>query len=101
MINVWVWALFALAALTIASCAPVQRQPSDPAVAERITAICMASGFFKAVNGVLVVAYPPALIPAQIANYGIDQVCADPERFSSDVSTARWLIHNMPWKKVA
>jgi hypothetical protein len=74
----------------------VMQQPADPAVVKRIVAICTTSGFFKVVNGTIALAYPPAQIPAQILDYGIDQVCTDPERFASDISTVEWLLKNMP-----
>ena len=79
----------------VAACSVV-RQPADPAVVNRIVAICTTSGFFKVVNGTIALAYPPAQIPAQILDYGIDQVCMHPERFASDISTVEWLLKNMP-----
>ena len=38
----------------------------------------------------------PPLRPAKLLDYGIDQVCTNPERFASDVSTVEWLLRNMP-----
>jgi hypothetical protein len=39
--------------------------------ADRIEAICIASGFFKLVNGAIVLAAPAAQLPI-VSNYGID-----------------------------
>ena len=83
-------ALFTTAALLTACVAP---QPADPAVVVKITRICMASCFFHVVNGGLALVYP---VPALLLDYGIDQVCMNPERFASDVTTVEWLLKNMP-----
>ncbi len=71
-------------------------QPPNPDVTARIVAICTHSGFFKLLNGVVVLAYPPASLPVSIINMGIDRVCINPEKFSSDVSTVEWLLRNIP-----
>jgi hypothetical protein len=83
-------ALAVTAALLTACVAP---QPADPATVAKITRICMASGFFHLVNGGLALVYP---VPARLLDYGIDQVCMNPERFASDVSTVEWLLKNLP-----
>lgn len=85
----------------LAGCANITPQPADPKVVQRIENVCMASGYFKFVNGALALAYPPAAVPAQIFNRGIDQVCGDPVKFAGDVSTVEWLVRNMPWKQVS
>ena len=92
--------LMAVAVGLLASCANITPQPADPVVVRRIEGICLASGYFKFIDGALALAYPPAAVPVEIFNRGVDRVCADPVKFATDVSTIQWLIKNMPWKQV-
>lgn len=82
-------------ALFLASCSAVQRQPADPGVVTRIESICMSTGLFKFVDGVIALAVPIASVPIALINAGVDQVCMDPERFASDKATVKWLIKNI------
>ena len=81
--------------LLLSACTPVQQQPADPDVVARIERICTASGFFKLVNGAVVLAVPAAAIPIALLNAGVDKVCLDPERFAADAATLKWLAKNL------
>ena len=81
--------------LLLSACTSVQQQPADPDVVARIERICTASGFFKLVNGAVVLAVPAAAIPIALLNAGVDQVCLDPERFAGDAATLKWLAKNL------
>jgi hypothetical protein len=80
----------------LTACSNVTPQPANPSVTAKIVHICTASGFFKVINGIVVLAYPVSATPIAILNAGIDKVCTNPEKFSSDLSTVDWLLKNMP-----
>jgi hypothetical protein len=83
-------------AVTLVGCSsPPPQQPADPAVVARIERVCQDSGLFKVINGVVVLAVPAASIPVALLNAGVDQVCMNPERFASDISTVQWLVKNL------
>jgi hypothetical protein len=72
----------------------VASQPTDPKVAADIVKVCMASGFFKIVDGVVALAVPAAALPIALVNAGVDIVCKTPETHSADPSTIEWLVEN-------
>ncbi len=81
--------------LLLAACGVVP-QPADPAVTRGIEAACMADGVFVRFGGRLVLgAVDPTRVAAPIIAAGVDLVCADPERFSADISTVEWVISNL------
>jgi hypothetical protein len=88
----------ALSLLVLSSCAGVQSQPADPAVARRIVAACTQSGLFKAADGALSAAVPAAALPVMVVNAGVDVVCRDPSRFAADISTVEWVVKNLAGK---
>jgi len=69
--------------------------PPDPAVVQRILQACTASGFFKLAGGALEIAVPAAALPVAVVNAGVEQVCANPQRFAGDVSTVEWVVKNL------
>lgn len=87
-----------LGALTLAACAgpPIAKQAADPAVTQGIARACLGSGLFKMALGVggRIALGPAGDLPVSVINAGVDQVCADPERFAGDVSTAEWVVKN-------
>ena len=80
--------------LLLAACG-TQMQPPDPAITARIVAACTMSGLFKMVEGIAVAAMPIAVLPVAVLNAGVDIVCADPARFSADLSTVEWVVRNL------
>ncbi len=83
--------------LVLTGCvSPPPAQPPNPNVTKRIVEICTHSGFFKVVNGIVSTAYPAAGLPVSLLDMGIDKVCMNPEKYSSDISTVEWLLRNMP-----
>lgn len=86
-------ALALAGAALLSACAPMQ--PADPAVTARIVAACTASGLFKLVDGGVAAAVPAAALPVMVVNAGVDVVCADPARFSADLSTVEWVVRNL------
>ncbi len=88
--------------LLLAGCGailPLQNTPYNPALTERIVAACLQSGLFKLADGLVAAAVPAASLPIAIVNAGVDRVCADPERFSHDISTVEWVIQNLARKR--
>jgi hypothetical protein len=83
--------------LLLAGCqlGSIEPQSADPAVVARIVAACTNSGLFKLAGGALEIAVPTATLPIAVVNAGVDKVCADPERFAGDVSTAQWVAENL------
>ncbi len=81
--------------LLLAACG-TQMQPADPALTARIVSACLADKVFVSVGGRLVLgAVDPTHIAAPLIAAGVDMVCADPERFSADLSTAAWVLKNI------
>ncbi len=71
-------------------------QPADPVITERIEAACMADRVFVRVGGRLVLgAVDPTRVAAPLVAAGVDIVCANPERFSRDISTVEWVAKNL------
>ena len=74
----------------------VPLQPANPAVVSRIISACTMDGVFKAVGGRAILQSVPYVgIADQIAAVGVDQVCANPERFAQDIATATWVVKNI------
>ncbi len=80
--------------LLLAACG-TQMQPADPAITARIVSACLQSGLFKIADGFVAAAIPAASLPIAVLNAGVDRVCADPERFSADISTVEWVAKNL------
>ena len=84
--------------LLLAACG-IEMQPADPAITARIVAACTADRVFVRVGGRLVLgAVDPTRVAAPLIAAGVDIVCADPERFSADISTAEWVAKNLAGK---
>ncbi len=84
--------------LLLAACGstlPLQNTPYNPELTERIIRACTQSGLFKLADGVVAAAVPAASLPIAVVNAGVDRVCADPERFSRDISTVEWVLKNL------
>lgn len=81
--------LFLLAGCVGMPSAPV---PIDPKIASAIGRACADSGLFKVADGTLTVFVPAAALPVALVNAGVDQVCANPDKFAADASTVVWLI---------
>lgn len=87
--------------LLLAGCGAAM-QPADPAITARIVAACMADRVFVMVGGRLVLgAVDPTRVAAPLIAAGVDVVCANPERFSADLSTAEWVLKNLPGRSAA
>src|SRR6185295_8286311 len=88
----------AAAIAALSGCSGIVQQPADPAMVARIRAACMADGVFKDMGGRLVLSMipvPGVATADRIISMGIDIVCANPERFAADLSTAEWVIRNL------
>ncbi len=78
----------------LAGCSSITQQPADPKVVSEIVSVCMRSGYFKIINGVIGLAVPTASLPISLISAGVDQVCMKPEQYASDAATIDWLIKN-------
>lgn len=100
-----IWLVILLSGLVLSSCAQLQQAasnipnvPPDPNNTQRIVSACMADGVFKNLGGRLalsLVPVPGVVTADQILAAGVDRVCANPEVFSRDISTAEWVISNL------
>jgi hypothetical protein len=95
---VFAGAIALLAGAALAGCSGVEMQPADPTVTARIVAACTADGVFRQVGGRLalsMVPVPGVATADAILAAGVDLVCANPERFSAEASTALWVTRNL------
>ncbi len=82
--------------LLLSGCGTIQMQPADPNTTAAIVAACTADGVFVSFGGRLVLAAAdPTRIVAPLVAAGVDMVCANPGRFSADISTAAWVFRNI------
>lgn len=81
-----------LAACGGATPTPVVNAADVARIQGRLVQACLASGLFKLVNGAVVMAVPPAALPANLANAEIDRVCADPALAARNIAQAEAVI---------
>lgn len=90
--------ILACALLLLGACAqrplPPVNNDTPENVAERITKVCKTFGIIRIAGGVAIYAIPGAALPITLINRGVDQVCANPEKFAHDAATVAWVIRN-------
>ena len=93
---------FALAG-ALAACAgtTIPRQPTDPAVVQKIANACAVYQAAKLGAGIAAGLVPAAGSAIAIIEAFTDPVCADPTRFAGDIATVEWVLKNARAVKAA